>query len=62
VGVEAERSKTMIGFNQYEAAESVEIGKAEDMILGEKFITLLDTVIGDPDVMHRPEVIAQCDE
>ena len=48
--------------DQYKPAEVNEVGMATDMILGEKPISMFDTIMGDPDVMHRPEAFAQCDE
>jgi hypothetical protein len=48
--------------NKYEAAESVEIARAKDMILGEKPLSMPDTIVGDPDTLHRPEAFAQCEE
>jgi hypothetical protein len=48
--------------NEYGPADSNEIGAAADVILGEKPIWLSDTIVGDPDVMHRPPELAQFDE
>ena len=42
--------------NEYNAAEAVEIGKAEDVILGAKTIVpdLDSTTNGDPDRFYQP--------
>ena len=48
--------------DQYKPAEVNEVGMATDMILGEKPIVAFDTIVGDPDTMHRPEDFARCDE
>jgi len=52
----------MTKLNQYNAAEANELGKAAGLILGEKPVPSLDTVVGDPDTMHRPESFAEGDE
>lgn len=56
------KEKTMTDINQYTAAESRVVDTATDMILGGKDIPAVETVVGDPDTMHRPEQFAQCDE
>ena len=48
--------------DQYRPAEVNEVGMATDMILGLKPVDALDTIVGDPDTMHRPEEFAQFDE
>jgi len=48
--------------NEYKAAEGYAIGMAAELILGEKTTSALDTIIGDPDTMHRPESFAEFDE
>lgn len=48
--------------NEYTAAEGFAIGMAAGLILGEKPVPSLDTVVGDPDVMHKPESFAEFDE
>ncbi|HEX6649439.1 MAG TPA: hypothetical protein VF075_07860 [Pyrinomonadaceae bacterium] len=48
--------------NEYRPADSLEIGAAADVILGEKFVFSPDTISGDPDTLHRPEGFAQFDE
>jgi hypothetical protein len=48
--------------NEYKAAEGYAIGMAADLILGEKSIDAIDTVVGDPDTMHRPQSFAEFDE
>ena len=48
--------------NEYKAADGYTIGMAAELILGEKSQPLLDTVVGDPDTMRRPESFAECDE
>jgi hypothetical protein len=41
--------------NEYNAAEAVEIGNAEDVILGAKTIVPdLDSSTGDPDRFYQP--------
>jgi hypothetical protein len=48
--------------DQYKPAEVNELGMATDMILGEKPMLAPDTIIGDPDVMHKPEEFARGDD
>lgn len=48
--------------DQYKPAEVNEVGMATDVILGDKPIRLADTIVGDPDVMHKPEEFAKCDD
>lgn len=48
--------------NEYKAAESYALGVAAELILGEKAFPALDTIVGDPDTMHRPEPLAELDE
>lgn len=52
----------MIDLNQYKPAECHEAGMAAELILGEKPIDALDTIVGDPDVMHKPQSFAEFDE
>jgi hypothetical protein len=46
-------------YNEYEAPEIVEIGKAEEVILGEKNIVDLDTADG---TFLRPQAFAEYEE
>ena len=46
--------------SEYEASEGVDIGTAHEVILGEKPLTMVDTVSGD--LLHRPEQFADCEE
>jgi len=48
--------------NEYKGAEGYEIGMAAELILGEKQLPSLDTIVGDPDTMHKPESFAEFDE
>jgi hypothetical protein len=48
--------------NEYKAAESYAIGLAAELILGGKTLVTLDTIIGDPDMMRKPEPLADFDE
>ncbi len=48
--------------NEYKAAEGYAIGLAAELILGEKQLPTLDTIVGDPDLMHKPESFAEFDE
>jgi hypothetical protein len=49
-------------FNEYEAAQAVEIGRAQGIILGEKPLDMIDTVVGDPDTFHKPQAFAEYEE
>ena len=48
--------------NEYKPAESYEIGMAAQLILGAKPVFEDDTILGDPDVFHRPFTLAEFDE
>ena len=48
--------------DQYTPAEVNEVGLATDIILGEKIVTMLDTIINDPVTWLRPEGAAAFDE
>jgi len=48
-------------YNHYEASEIVEVGKAEEMILGEKPDPFADTT-SDPPTYMRPVFFAEYDE
>jgi hypothetical protein len=45
--------------NHYEAADGVEIGKAQEAILGEKPRLPPDSIVGDPDMWHSPMNFAE---
>ncbi len=48
-------------YNEYEASEIVEVGKAEEMILGDKQDPFADTT-SDPPIYLRPVSFADYDE
>ena len=48
--------------NEYKAAEGYAIGMAAQLILGAKQVPDDDTILGDPDVFHRPFTFAEFDE
>lgn len=48
--------------NLYETADCFDIGRACDGILGEKPVPMYDTIQGDPDLFHRPQTFADCEE
>lgn len=48
--------------NVYQPSEVVDVGTAQATILGEKQMNMVDTVMGDPDIWHRPEALADREE
>ena len=48
--------------NEYKAAVGYAIGEAAQLILGMKPLDDYDTILGDPDVFHKPLGFAEFDE
>ncbi len=48
--------------NEYQAAEGYAIGMAAELILGMKPDDGEDTIVGDPDLFHKPRAFAEFDE